>query len=469
LLARVQGTAAEPYRTEIEIEVERAFVQVDNAECSCPVGINCKHAAAGLVQWFSTWPQANGLLLGNPPTTASAARAREIPLHEADKTEQREDLRDRLRSVGTAAAPAVQRRANVALAPGLAAWLQETVTEITEAERAETKPKKSATQQNTLVYLLSPEGVLSVAKAKFEAKRNRYALVGELASLAWIEHDRARPAYVAPEDEPLLRMIAASLGPMGVEPRATLRGKTGDQILQLALTGGRTFISPPESWYRELWRKKAKSTDTLELERPLSLGEHTRASIVWHTENNDGKPLIRLRAETNVEGVTSTMPVIATDPPYVLDQDSAQVTRLDIALSHRSLERLLALPPLRADDAVGWAYVADAIQALPDANHVPPCPTIATDDAPLPTPRGVLKFGLIEFQFATGWGTAKRTQDIVFPGVEFILDYGTERLPFDSRGFEAAVEEERVGTVTRSRRMRNVRAEQLWAMRLPPM
>ncbi|MGL5002364.1 MAG: SNF2-related protein, partial [Casimicrobium sp.] len=50
-----------------------------------------------------------------------------------------------------------------------------------------------------------------------------------------------------------------------------------------------------------------------------------------------------------------------------------------------------------------------------------------------------------------------------------ILDYGTERLPFDSRGFEAAVEEERVGTVTRSRRMRNVRAEQLWAMRLPPM
>ncbi|MGL5004148.1 MAG: SWIM zinc finger family protein, partial [Casimicrobium sp.] len=46
LLARVQGTAAEPYRTEIEIEVERAFVQVDNAECSCPVGINCKHAAA---------------------------------------------------------------------------------------------------------------------------------------------------------------------------------------------------------------------------------------------------------------------------------------------------------------------------------------------------------------------------------------------------------------------------------------
>jgi superfamily II DNA or RNA helicase len=470
LLARVQGTAAEPYRTEVEIEVERAFVQIDNAECSCPVGINCKHSAAVLLHWFSTWPQANGLLLGAPPVSADASRANnDIVQLEAVKTEQREDLRDRLRSIGAPPAPAVQRKATVALAPGLAAWLQESLNENIAAERAESSTKKSPTQQSTLVYLLSPNGILSVAKAKFEARKQRYSLAGELASLAWIEHDRARPSYVIAEDEPLLRMIAASLGPLASEPRAQLRGKTGEQILQLALASNRTFVSPPESWFRELWRKKAKAADTIELDRALEIGEASRGALVWHATNDDAKAVVSLQAQLNRDCIETTLPIIATEPPCVLDQDNARVVKLDVALSYRSLERLLALPPLRSDDAIGWAYVSDAIRALPDAAQVPQCPSLPEHDAPLPTPRGVLRFGLIEFRFTTGWGTARREQDIVFPGVEFLLDYGTERLPYDTRGFEAAVEEERVGTATLSRRMRNVRAEQLWAMRMPSM
>jgi superfamily II DNA or RNA helicase len=470
LLARVQGTAAEPYRTEVEIEVERAFVQIDNAECSCPVGINCKHAAAVLSHWFSTWPQANGLLLGSPPVTANASRTSgNIVELEAEKTEQREDLRDRLRSVGAAPAPTVQRKATVALAPGLAAWLQESLNENIAAERAESSTKKSPTQQSTLVYLLLPNGILSVAKAKFETRKQRYSLAGELASLAWIEHDRARPSYVVAEDEPLLRMIAASLGPLASEPRAQLRGKTGEQILQLALASGRTFVSPPESWFRELWRKKTKAADPIELDRALEVGDASRGALVWHATNDDAKATVSLQARLSRDGIETTLPIIATEPPYVLDQDNARVVKLDVALSYRSLERLLVLPPLRADDAIGWAYVSDAIRALPDAAQVPPCPSIPENETPLPTPRGVLRFGLIEFRFTTGWGSARREQDIVFPGVEFLLDYGTERLPYDTRGFEAAVEEERVGTATLSRRMRNVRAEQLWAMRMPPL
>ncbi len=472
LVARVRGTAPEPYRTEVETEVERTYVQIDNAECSCPVGINCKHAAALLMHWFGTWPQANGKLLGAPPTTPESVSATTgIDAHRT-KIEQREDLRERIRNAGASTAsnaPPPQRKATVALAPGLAAWLQESLNQGIAAERAETSAKKTPSQQNSLVYLLSQHGVLSVAKAKFEARQKRYSLVGELASLAWIEHDRARPSYVLAEDEPLLRMIAASLGPLASEPRAQLRGKTGDQILQLALASGRTFASPPESWYRELWRKKAKASEAIALDRALETGDHTRATLAWHAINDEAKASVTLQARVARDGIETTLPIVATDPPYVLDFDSARVVKLDLALSSHSLDRLLALPPLKADDAIGWAYVADAIRALPDAQQVPPCPTVPEHDAPLPTPRGVLKFGLIEFRFSTGWGSAKREQDIVFPGVEFVLDYGTERLPYDTRGFEAAVEEERVGSATLSRRMRNVRAEQLWAMRMPPM
>lgn len=471
LAGYVRGSAPEPYHTDVEIEVERAYVQVDNAECTCPVGINCKHAAALLLHWFATWPQANGLLLGAPQATVTSTTEINPRTADQEKITQREDLRERIRSAGAAAPPppVVQRKATVPLAPGLAAWLQEALNDGIAAEKAETSAKKAPSQQNTLVYLLSPQGVLSVAKAKFESRANRYSLVGELASLAWIEHDRARPSYVLAEDEPLLRMIAASLGPLASEPRAPLRGKTGEQILQLALASGRTFTSPPESWYRELWRKKGKTVDAIPLERTLETGGHLRAALVWHAINEDAKSSVTMQAKLSVDGVESTLPIIATDPPYVLDQDNARVVKLDLPVSHRSLERLLALPPLRGDDAIGWAYVADAVRALPDATHVPPCPTVAERDLTLPTPLGVLRFGLVEFRHTAGWGSARREHDIVFPGVEFLLDYGNERLPFDTRGFEAAVEEERVGSATLSRRMRNVRAEQLWAMRMPTM
>jgi superfamily II DNA or RNA helicase len=470
VISNVQGTAASPYRTVVEIEVERTFVQIDSAECSCPVAINCKHAAAAMIAWFNTWPQANGLLLGAPSVSDSPQTiSRDAQSVSTRNSSLREDLRDRIRSTATAVAAPTHRRSNVSLAPGLAAWLQQTANEVSEAERNESKAKKTPTQQNTLVYLLSTHGVLSIAKAKFDARHKRYALAGELASLAWIEHDRARPSYVAAQDEPLLRMIAASLGPLASEPRAHLRGKTGEQILQLALASGRTFISPPESWFRELWRKKGKGIEITEFDRPLSSGDTVAAALVWHSNNDDGKATITLRAQFNDEGATITAPIIATEPPVVLDETNAQVKRLDIALSHPSLDRLLSLPPLRADDAIAWAYVADAISALPDASQVPPCPTVVQNDVPLPTPRGVLRFGLVEFRFETGWGSAKREREIVFPGVEFILDYGHERLPYDTRGFDAAVEEERVGSATLSRRMRNVRAEQTWAMRMPPM
>lgn len=470
---KIAGTVRDgdvTFAPTIEIEVERTYIQVLSTDCNCDVTINCRHAAALSLQWFATWPQANGVLLGAP----AVAPSRSIDVSnsqslELAKSDAREALRDRLRNATAAPPPVVQRRATVALAPGLAAWLQDTVTEVNALEAQDATTRKSSVQQNTLVYLLSSEGVLSVAKAKFDQKRKRYALQSELASLAWIEHDRARPSYVPAEDEALLRMIAAALGQFGVEPRAQLRGKTGEQILQLALASNRTFASPPETWFRELWRKKTKTPDSIELDRSLSLGQNHRASLVWHTESSSDKPTVRLRAEMRVADTALSFPIIATDPPYALDLDAAEVIRLDVALSHRSLDRLLSLPPLREDDAIGWAYVADAIGAMPDAIHVPRVPYAAANDAPLPMPRGVLRFGLVEFRYTTGIGASRREQELVFPGVEFMLDYGVERVAFDTRGFEAAVEEERLGSITRSRRMRNVRAEQLWSMRLPPM
>lgn len=47
LFATVKGSQPDPYQQRITIEAHRI-----DAECSCPVGINCKHVAAALLAWI---------------------------------------------------------------------------------------------------------------------------------------------------------------------------------------------------------------------------------------------------------------------------------------------------------------------------------------------------------------------------------------------------------------------------------
>jgi uncharacterized Zn finger protein len=51
ITGKVRGSAGETYRQIIEITGEDDDVSVDG-ECTCPVGYNCKHVAALLLQIF---------------------------------------------------------------------------------------------------------------------------------------------------------------------------------------------------------------------------------------------------------------------------------------------------------------------------------------------------------------------------------------------------------------------------------
>jgi len=48
--ARVDGTAARPYRVEIAVSSQGAFGAIFETRCACPVGVDCKHAAAVLLE-----------------------------------------------------------------------------------------------------------------------------------------------------------------------------------------------------------------------------------------------------------------------------------------------------------------------------------------------------------------------------------------------------------------------------------
>ena len=173
------------------------------------------------------------------------------------------------------------------------------------------------------------------------------------------------------------------------------------------------------------------------------------------------------------DAAAASMPIIALTPPLAIDAAHLQLRPLKTTVSSATLARLIALPPLKADDATAWAFVDDALRELPDFALVPRCPTVTADNAghvepPLPVPQAVLRFALIEFDVSVGWGRNSSLQGRVFPAVQLLFRYPDGRLvPYQRNGLDHAIEQERVGRELVGQRLRNVRVESQWEMRMP--
>ena len=102
LVADVQGTRAKPYQVEIAIESSRKGVRLVG-RCSCPVGWNCKHCAAALLQAIEEPP--GGLTTGDPdpldgPIAAWLAQLPPAGIEEAETVEMLVYRLDRQRNAG---------------------------------------------------------------------------------------------------------------------------------------------------------------------------------------------------------------------------------------------------------------------------------------------------------------------------------------------------------------------------------
>ncbi|MGD9613888.1 MAG: SNF2-related protein [Alphaproteobacteria bacterium] len=102
LIAEVQGTRATPYRVEIAIEHSRKGVKLAG-QCSCPVGWNCKHCAAALLQALEEPPSGLAATPPNPldgPLAAWLAQLPSAALQEAETVETLVYRLDRPRNTG---------------------------------------------------------------------------------------------------------------------------------------------------------------------------------------------------------------------------------------------------------------------------------------------------------------------------------------------------------------------------------
>ena len=82
VFGKVRGSNRETYLQEIELEKDGDEVLIDG-ECSCPVGYNCKHVAALLIEAFergSLRGEDAGIAGSRRPAAALAAASRSTPL-----------------------------------------------------------------------------------------------------------------------------------------------------------------------------------------------------------------------------------------------------------------------------------------------------------------------------------------------------------------------------------------------------
>ena len=447
LVAAVKGTDSEPYTTTVEMEFFEFGIDIFAAECTCPVHFNCKHGAGLAYLWTTMQPQRSGTLTG----------------------EQADEIGEGASSYAPPPAVAQDGPASTTLrtglSPDLSLWLRAGFDQPAPGEKGASADTKPAA--DFVAYLLTERGEITIAKAR-KMKGGETKLNVQAASLSWINHNHATPSYVAPEDEPILRMLAATIGLQSSRPILQLNGVIGTQLLKMALETERMWIAPRGFTDTEARTKALKSAEVPTLAEALTQSAAEPMILAWDDIETPLGVRVALRAKTLGRDPESTLPIIALDPPLVIDTLHNVLRPLLTNVSATTLARLVALPPLKGDDSSAWAFVADALRELPDFNAIPHCPTVSDVEAPLAVPSPVLRFALVEFDVSVGWGRNSSLQSRVFPAVQLLFRYPDGKLlPYQRNGLEHAVEQERVGREVLSQRLRNVRVESRWEMRMP--
>ncbi len=218
--ARVQGTEAAPYEVTVTIERSGRELLVEG-RCTCPIGYNCKHAAAALIA-------ACGL---GPPTPAARVE----------------------KNVGT---PPATRPAHHAY------WIER--VRALYAPPGQSAPPVARKQRLAYAVEREPYGALPIVRPLIGNVRKD----GSLGSLRFAPDDpatilRNRPQYLGEEDDPLLRALALAADSAGSGGRVLTRDAA---LLRRIVELGLAVAKRSERWGDYV---------------PLRLGEPRTATACW--------------------------------------------------------------------------------------------------------------------------------------------------------------------------------------------
>ncbi len=296
--ALVQGTQSSPYAVEFWLDKDGGF---EFGECSCPVGYNCKHVVAATLEYWNDTSADD-----HAPVMSS--RSAHIASASRDETEVSE-------------------------------WWSRLCASLIEDSGVSQKPSHTTAQHGPStrdrIYSLSPSistpqnGIVAgVTLTLLDASRT--------AAGHYHKGRRANPdrAYLGFDTQ--LLSIDKDIEALGVAQltqvhgrwasdsgRYNLVGRTGQSLLELALSSGRCFID------------KERRT-------PATLGDRRALQFVWKTVDDES---MRLTAE--LDGLSNWW-AVASNPPYWIDPRTFTVGVIDTSLDAEQFLLMLEAPSVPA-------------------------------------------------------------------------------------------------------------------------
>ncbi len=294
MTARVQGNERRPYHQDITVTRRAAGKTVIESDCSCPVGENCKHIAAALLEGLAraSAPFARNDAFGLPRAAAPGTSTQPVPRPPAQE-----------------------------LPPDLAMWLNSL-----EAAKAGDTEDYAKTQPQRIIYVLAPEANrLGVPRLELKVMTTRLLKDGGLSQSAHNFEPRtalksSSPAkYLRPSDFRIFRKIMMTRDAGGYYSSAPpFMSDDGFDLLQDILATNR-----------------ARWLEVRGL--ALSLGPPREGKISWDAAKGDELHL-RLDLGDGLLAMNAT-------PPVYVDPKTGLIGKIELGLSPKLARTLVAAPP----------------------------------------------------------------------------------------------------------------------------
>jgi superfamily II DNA or RNA helicase len=318
IAGRVIGSEPTPYSQTIHIrEAHNGAISIAG-ECSCPVGFNCKHVAAVLIELVQSGD-------GNSASrTAMAQHDTPLPLPEPPPR------------IATPPAPAPP-----SLAPELAAWL-DTLARLQQSESEEYPPDI----RQRLIYVLA----LSERKTGLADLVVQPTAVRLLKGDTFSEITRAYPPssirnqapakFLRPSDREILEQLHRLASPMALPGGVTLSGEQGAAALEAMIATGRArwgAVSGPV----------------------VSKGAPRAGRIAWRlADDGTQHPYLLLDGP-------SALNAVPLAPPWYVDESAAVMGPVETDYAPRLAAAILSAPAVPArQTALLRAALARRLPAL---------------------------------------------------------------------------------------------------------
>ena len=331
--SKVHGNERNPYNQEIVIECHGRTVEIDG-DCTCPVGMNCKHVAAALLEGLARHGQpAKPMLSRVARNSKLMTRQGGLPLPK----------------------PAVAE----ALPPVLQIWLAS--LEKAEVSEQEDYPSELV---NRIVYILEPMASAGgFPKISLKLVTARALKDGSLSSnvnsynldLAFSNN----PAkHLRPSDMRIFRKLRAFKQEYPYSGEMALASENGPPILAAILATGRA------RW--------------LEMKSPvLQPGDSRPGTITWQASGSDAM-LPYLQVADGLIALNAT-------PPLYVDPVSGLVGEIDTGMIARLAATVLDAPPVPLEHLNNLnVTMAQRLPRLDAVRPPEPKPPVLVTDAPVP-------------------------------------------------------------------------------------